>query len=207
MRGRGTPKGRGSDRGPPLGRAVPEGPSGTAVFLDVPARFVVTEERGSLGGSRDRDRQVRAAGLRVRRHRDRPQPAHPRSRRRRHHLGDRRVQGSSCRSSPRRWTASCRRRPRSRSGNLGGLGCLNLEGLWTRYDDPEPLFEEIATCSTREGDAAHAGDLRRADQGRADRPAHPRDQGGRRHRVCASLTPQRVEQYSEACSRPSSTCS
>jgi IMP dehydrogenase len=29
-------------------------------------------------------------------------------------------------------------------GNLGGLACLNLEGLWTRYDDPEPLFEEIA---------------------------------------------------------------
>ena len=32
-------------------------------------------------------------------------------------------------------------------GNLGGLACLNLEGLWTRYDDPEPLFEEIAELS------------------------------------------------------------
>jgi len=29
-------------------------------------------------------------------------------------------------------------------GRLGGLACLNLEGLWTRYEDPEPLFEEIA---------------------------------------------------------------
>ena len=29
-------------------------------------------------------------------------------------------------------------------GRLGGLGVLNLEGLWTRYDEPEPLFEEIA---------------------------------------------------------------
>ena len=28
-------------------------------------------------------------------------------------------------------------------GKLGGLGVLNLEGLWTRYDDPTPLFEEI----------------------------------------------------------------
>ncbi len=28
-------------------------------------------------------------------------------------------------------------------GRLGGLGVLNLEGLWTRYDDPEPLLEEI----------------------------------------------------------------
>ena len=29
-------------------------------------------------------------------------------------------------------------------GRLGGLGVLNLEGLWTRYEDPSPLFEEIA---------------------------------------------------------------
>jgi len=29
-------------------------------------------------------------------------------------------------------------------GRLGGLGVLNLEGLWTRYEDPAPLFEEIA---------------------------------------------------------------
>jgi IMP dehydrogenase len=29
-------------------------------------------------------------------------------------------------------------------GRLGGVGVLNLEGLWTRYADPEPLLEEIA---------------------------------------------------------------
>jgi IMP dehydrogenase len=29
-------------------------------------------------------------------------------------------------------------------GKLGGLGVLNLEGLWTRYDDPEVVFAEIA---------------------------------------------------------------
>jgi IMP dehydrogenase len=29
-------------------------------------------------------------------------------------------------------------------GRLGGLGVLNLEGLWTRYEDPEPVFIEIA---------------------------------------------------------------
>ncbi|RYV52184.1 GuaB3 family IMP dehydrogenase-related protein [Pengzhenrongella frigida] len=29
-------------------------------------------------------------------------------------------------------------------GHLGGLGVLDLEGLWTRYDDPEPLLAEIA---------------------------------------------------------------
>jgi IMP dehydrogenase len=28
-------------------------------------------------------------------------------------------------------------------GKLGGLGVLDLEGLWTRYDDPEPVLAEI----------------------------------------------------------------
>ena len=36
-------------------------------------------------------------------------------------------------------------------GRAGGLGVLDLEGLWTRYDDPTPLLEEIATL-----DAARA---------------------------------------------------
>ncbi|GGC10385.1 guanosine monophosphate reductase [Cellulomonas carbonis] len=29
-------------------------------------------------------------------------------------------------------------------GRLGGLGVLDLEGLWTRYEDPTPLLDEIA---------------------------------------------------------------
>src|SRR5688572_26173797 len=29
-------------------------------------------------------------------------------------------------------------------GKHGGLGVLNLEGLWSRYDDPEPLLEEVS---------------------------------------------------------------
>ncbi|MDN6486594.1 MAG: IMP dehydrogenase, partial [Ancrocorticia sp.] len=29
-------------------------------------------------------------------------------------------------------------------GKLGGVGVLDLEGLWTRYEDPEPLLEEIS---------------------------------------------------------------
>ena len=29
-------------------------------------------------------------------------------------------------------------------GRLGGLGVLDLDGLWTRYDDPTPLLDEIA---------------------------------------------------------------
>lgn len=30
-------------------------------------------------------------------------------------------------------------------GKLGGLGVLNLEGLWTRYEDTEAIFNEIAS--------------------------------------------------------------
>ncbi len=32
-------------------------------------------------------------------------------------------------------------------GKLGGLAVLNLEGLWTRYEDPQPYFDEIAELS------------------------------------------------------------
>ncbi|GFZ76499.1 GuaB3 family IMP dehydrogenase-related protein [Nesterenkonia alkaliphila] len=35
-------------------------------------------------------------------------------------------------------------------GRLGGLGVLNLEGLWTRYENPEPVFEEIAHLESQE---------------------------------------------------------
>ncbi len=30
-------------------------------------------------------------------------------------------------------------------GQLGGVGVLNLEGLWTRFEDPEPVLDEIAS--------------------------------------------------------------
>ena len=38
-------------------------------------------------------------------------------------------------------------------GEMGGLGVLNLEGLWTRYEDPTALLAEIAQL---DGDAATA---------------------------------------------------
>jgi IMP dehydrogenase len=31
-------------------------------------------------------------------------------------------------------------------GKLGGVGVLHLEGLWTRYADPEPVLDEIAAA-------------------------------------------------------------
>jgi IMP dehydrogenase len=36
-------------------------------------------------------------------------------------------------------------------GRLGGVGVLDLEGLWTRYADPEPLLAEIAELPAERG--------------------------------------------------------
>ncbi|MBG0741343.1 GuaB3 family IMP dehydrogenase-related protein [Paeniglutamicibacter antarcticus] len=33
-------------------------------------------------------------------------------------------------------------------GRLGGLGVLDLEGLWTRYEDPQPVLDEIAALES-----------------------------------------------------------
>src|SRR5216684_1421184 len=35
-------------------------------------------------------------------------------------------------------------------GKLGGLAVLNLEGLWTRYEDPDPIYEEVSTLPDAE---------------------------------------------------------
>ena len=34
-------------------------------------------------------------------------------------------------------------------GKLGGMGVLNLEGLWTRYEDPQPVLDEIAALEAK----------------------------------------------------------
>ncbi len=79
-------------------------------------------------------------------------------------------------------------------GRLGGLACLNLEGLWTRYDDPEPLFEEIAELSaekaTRRMQEIYAEPIKEELIGARIREV--KDSGTT---VCASLTPQRVERF------------
>jgi IMP dehydrogenase len=82
-------------------------------------------------------------------------------------------------------------------GRLGGLACLNLEGLWTRYEDPEPCFEEIAALepekATRRMQEIYSEPIKDELIGR--RIAEMRDGG---ITTCASLTPQRVEQYAAA---------
>ncbi|PLS23946.1 IMP dehydrogenase family protein [Bifidobacterium imperatoris] len=38
-------------------------------------------------------------------------------------------------------------------GKMGALGVLDLEGLWTRYDDPTPLLDEISQLPAEEATA------------------------------------------------------
>ena len=80
------------------------------------------------------------------------------------------------------------------TGKLGGLACLNLEGLWTRYEDPEPIYEEIAAL-TDDKATRRMQELYRE-------PVSPELLGSRIEEIkaggvvsCASLTPQRVERF------------
>jgi IMP dehydrogenase len=81
-------------------------------------------------------------------------------------------------------------------GKLGGLGVLNLEGLWTRYDDPQPLLAEIAELPA-EGAAERMREIyaKPIDGGLIkDRISQIRDAGVT---VAASLTPQRTVQFAQ----------
>jgi IMP dehydrogenase len=79
-------------------------------------------------------------------------------------------------------------------GRLGGVGVLNLEGLWTRYEDPEPLFDEIAKLDNEKAT------LRM--QQIYTEPIKPELIVARIREIkdagvvaCASLTPQRTDRY------------
>lgn len=78
---------------------------------------------------------------------------------------------------------------------LGGLGVLNLEGLWTRYEDPVPYFEEIADLPAEKA-TKRMQEIYMA-------PIQPELIGQRVEELnaagivsCASLTPPRVRELS-----------
>src|SRR4051812_44998241 len=79
-------------------------------------------------------------------------------------------------------------------GRLGGLGVLNLEGLQTRYEDPDPSFDEISALSdekaTRRMQELYAEPIKEELVVRRIREIK---EGG--VTAAASLTPQRVRQY------------
>ncbi len=82
-------------------------------------------------------------------------------------------------------------------GSLGGLAVLNLEGIQTRYEDPGPVFEEIASLpehkATRVMQDIYAEPMKEELIFR--RVQEIKDQGVI---AAASLTPQRVERYHRA---------
>jgi IMP dehydrogenase len=79
-------------------------------------------------------------------------------------------------------------------GQLGGLACLNLEGLWTRYEDPVPIYEEIAELdddkATRRMQELYKEPVKEELLGRRIEEIKA---GG--VVSCGSLTPQRVERF------------
>jgi IMP dehydrogenase len=82
-------------------------------------------------------------------------------------------------------------------GKLGGLGVLDLEGLWTRYDDPEPFLEEIASLdeelATRRLQEVYASPVR--EDLIAARLREIREAGVT---VAGALSPPRVKRFHQA---------
>ena len=79
-------------------------------------------------------------------------------------------------------------------GKVGGLACLNLEGLWTRYEDPEPVYQEIAELpddkATRRMQELYQAPIQ--PELITTRLAEMRDAGVT---VAGSLTPQRTQEH------------
>ena len=91
-------------------------------------------------------------------------------------------------------------------GRLGAAGVLHLEGLWTSLRVPRHAVRGDRRAA-RVRDPAPAGDLRRAGQGRANRPAHRRGQGVRGHLCGGVITPHRTLELADAVLRAEpSTC-
>ena len=79
-------------------------------------------------------------------------------------------------------------------GRLGGLAVINLEGLWTRYEDPEPILDEISGLSDEKA-TSRMQELYREpikDELIVRRIREIREGGVV---AAASLTPQRVRTY------------
>jgi len=81
-------------------------------------------------------------------------------------------------------------------GRLGGLGVLDLEGLWTRYDDPTPFLGEIASLP-----AERAVDRMREIYSKPIEPdlitARVKQIREAGVTVAASLTPQKTVQFAQ----------
>jgi IMP dehydrogenase len=81
-------------------------------------------------------------------------------------------------------------------GQAGGLGVLDLEGMWTRYDDPEPLLAEVAAMrgqdATRRMQEIYAEPIK--PELMVERVKQMRDSGVT---VAGALSPQLTKQHAE----------
>ena len=96
-----------------------------------------------------------------------------------------------------RWTASSRPRPRSRSVDLGGLGVPQPRRALDALRGPRRVFEEIADARRprrRRAACRRSTPSRSRTSSSAQRIREIKDAGVT---ACASLTPQRVEQYAK----------
>lgn len=79
-------------------------------------------------------------------------------------------------------------------GKLGGLGVLDLEGVWTRYEDPQPYLDEIASLpadqATERMQQIYAEPIK--EELITARLAEIREAGVT---VAGALTPQRTQEY------------
>jgi IMP dehydrogenase len=83
-------------------------------------------------------------------------------------------------------------------GRLGGVGVLNLEGLWTRYEDPQSILDEIAALEDEVNSPAVTGRMQELYRAPiqpeliTSRLAEIRAAGVT---VAGSLTPQRTQEH------------
>lgn len=82
-------------------------------------------------------------------------------------------------------------------GGLGGLAVLNLEGLWTRHEDPEPWLERIAGAPEEQATAVLQDAYREPVKAELV-TARIRQIAAAGVVTCASLTPQRTEEFAKA---------
>jgi IMP dehydrogenase len=82
-------------------------------------------------------------------------------------------------------------------GQAGGLGVLDLEGLWTRYDDPAPLLAEVASLqghqATRRLQEIYTEPIK--PELMVERVKHMRDSG---ITVAGALSPQRTKEHAQS---------
>ena len=86
-------------------------------------------------------------------------------------------------------------------GRMGGLGVLNLEGLWTRYDDPDPILAELAEISDAVAATARMQELYSEPvkpELIAERMKQIRDAGVP---VAGALSPQRAQEFASVVER------